>query len=216
MKEHGLIFKGALIPPLIDGTKTLTRRMLKLQPKQYSDNSWFWQNKKFDAGYCHTSKSRMMGFMLEHGEYQIGDRIWVRETFGYEIRNIGGTPHEKFVYRASKPEAVRCYDCNGNELPMKWTPSIHMPRRASRIEREIINVRVEQLQDITDRDAIREGFKAIEGAKWQTFEEAEAGLPMHDHTARDAFEGFWRTQYGDQSWDQNPWVYVIEFKKVET
>lgn len=226
MKEHGLIFKGQLIPALLDGSKTLTRRMLKHQPKRYSDDSWFWQNKKFDAGYCHTSKSRMMGFMLEHGEYQIGDRIWVREAFrvdllgGYGSRGeegweqwehlsvefmeggqqldfyfLNGVPTEGTPVNADYEMAFRM----GNSGPEDgYRPSIHMPRWASRITLEITDVRVERLQDISEDDALCE----------------IARTPLDKrYVVQDEFMPLWNSLYGN--WDENPWVYVISFKKVE-
>lgn len=64
-------------------------------------------------------------------------------------------------------------------------------------------------------DAIAEGRKAIPGCKWHTFAEKDAGIPMHEHTAKDAFEALWEAIHGEGSSDANPWVWVVEFRRIE-
>ncbi|ECF5992684.1 hypothetical protein ZD50_000119 [Salmonella enterica subsp. salamae] len=134
---------------------------------------------------------------------QQGDRIWVRETFRVHSR---ATDVATLVYRASvrnswteQTHRVPVAVCNKPATPEKWTPSIHMPRWASRILLEIIDVRVERLNSITESDAEAEGV-------------TDTGF---GDLLVDGFRYLWKSIYGDDSWQANPWVWVIEFKRVE-
>jgi len=90
-----------------------------------------------------------------------------------------------------------------------------MPRWASRITLDVTAVRIERLQDISEADAIAEGCKALDHVQWRTFVEADAGEPYRQHTARDAYSALWEHINGIGSWDLNPWVWVVEFKRIE-
>ncbi|EAX8242886.1 hypothetical protein BKN67_19885 [Salmonella enterica] len=134
---------------------------------------------------------------------QPGDRIWVRETFRVHSR---ATDVATLVYRASvrnswteQTHRVPVAVCNKPATPEKWTPSIHMPRWASRILLEITDVRVERLNSITESDAEAEGV-------------TDTGF---GDLLVDGFRYLWKSIYGDDSWQANPWVWVIEFKRVE-
>ncbi len=123
----------------------------------------------------------------------------MRETFRVHSR---ATDVATLVYKASEQQSwtqqthrVPIEKCNKPAVVDTWTPSIHMPRWASRITLEITGVRVERLQDISAEDAAAEGL--TDRAK------------MHD------FGVLWSSIYGDESWQANPWVWVIEFKRVE-
>ncbi|ECI9063401.1 hypothetical protein AU593_004292 [Salmonella enterica subsp. enterica serovar Derby] len=136
---------------------------------------------------------------------QQGDRIWVRETFRVHSR---ATDVATLVYRASvrnswteQTHRVPVAVCNKPATPEKWTPSIHMPRWASRITLEITDVRVERLNSISDSDASKEGC---------CIADMESGDCLSD-----VFTRLWTSIYGDDSWQANPWVWVIEFKRVE-
>lgn len=119
-----------------------------------------------------------------------GDRIWVRETFSPV------PDHE---------EPAGCsailYAADGNGPYGKWVPSIHMPRWASRITLEITGVRVERLNDISECDAKAEGAPT------------ECCVIGDKHFL--GFRSLWKSIYGDESWRSNPWVWVIEFKRIE-
>lgn len=125
-----------------------------------------------------------------------GDRLWVRETWkhieGGAIYDASGGTIDAFdpetIYRADRPNRYG-----------PWMSPIHMPRWASRITLEITDVRVERLQDISEDDAYAEGVKHSE----------HGGI-----TARDGFQRLWESINGAGSWDTNPWVWVIEFKKL--
>ena len=205
MKERPILFNAEMVNAILSGRKTQTRRVIKgcpdvqhgWYPDRYNNSEeWtFWGPRgSGDAGRC-----TLPFVKCPFGE--IGDRLWVRETFGFEIRSVGGSPHEQIVYSASKPDAVRLYDCNGNPYPMKWTPSIHMPRWASRITLEITGIRVERLNDITLGDICKEI-----GCGLYDFRPATHGFQV--------WEDLWKSIYGADNWQANPWVWVIEFKMV--
>ncbi len=194
MKERGMIFNGEMVRAILDGRKTQTRRPVKFPVHDKNLG-------------CELAGNELAG-ELSAGNYlnsafgKPGDRIWVRETFcPVDDTQYGG---EKWVdYRATpKFEASHPagWDCAPNDAEaLKWRPSIHMPRWASRILLEITNVRVERLRSMSQDDARAEGVIAASGPM-------EAGL---------AFRELWDSIYGEESWKANPWVWVIEFKRVE-
>lgn len=225
MKERPVIFNGEMVRAILDGRKTQTRRVMKVQPKPSETRPGdFWFSSKKLESMVHVSDfmpgnspvSDCHLFFQEHccPFGQVGDRLWVREAFRVHSR---ATDVSTLVYRASERNSwteqtrrVPVLVCNKQVSPEKWTPSIHMPRWASRILLEITAVRVERLNDISQADAIAEG-----------------GPPSHpsiDAVSRDyGFPDFsrswlaqtWQHIYGEESWSANPWVWVIEFKRVE-
>jgi hypothetical protein len=167
---------------------------------------------------------------------QPGDRLWVREAFDPIEGQSPTHPVIGVDYRASHPtrypteedrhkagsDAINIYqwrikDSHGMR---KWKPSIHMPRWASRIDLEITSVRVERLQDISETDAAAEG---IEGATicgvryWRDYslsdDEAQCSPMLTSQIA--SFRSLWESINGPGSWDSNPWVWVIEFRRVQ-
>lgn len=145
---------------------------------------------------------------------EVGDRIWVRETFRVHSR---ATDVATLVYRASvrnswteQTHRVPVAVCNKPATPEKWTPSIHMPRWASRITLEITDVRVERVQDISQRDAIAEGGPPDH----PSFSKISREMGFSDWP-RSWFAQTWWGIYGREAWNTNPWVWVIEFKRVE-
>ncbi|HIH9739945.1 TPA: morphogenetic protein [Klebsiella pneumoniae] len=200
MKERGMIFNAEMVRAILDGRKTQTRRIMAPQPADDIERCIFpnpeaigWKSSlrhkhgSTTAHFCHYGKP--------------GDRIWVRETWN----KYGGL----LTYRADhdwiddmRKETV----CTA-----KWVPSIHMPRWASRILLEITDVRVERLNSISQEDAQAEG---LELTGWRpTYSDPDSGGEVM--TPYDNFAELWSSIYGDESWQANPWVWVIEFKRVE-
>lgn len=142
---------------------------------------------------------------------QVGDRLWVRETWAYiNNQDIDGSENY-YEYKADKPNAVYPGDwpveeAKGNSEAPKWRPSIFMPRRASRITLEINNVRVERVQEITEDDAL------TEGVDWYSIENKNEGIGR----CQQAFRKLWDSINSKRgySWESNPWVWVIEFRRV--
>ncbi len=201
MKERGMIFNGEMVRALLSGRKTQTRRIIKDCTVGRDQISKFIQiEKKFIGCY----PEDVPELIRECCPYGIpGDRIWVREAFRVHSR---ASDVATLVYKASERNSwteqtrrVPVAVCNKPATPEKWTPSLHMPRWASRILLEITGVRVERLRSMSQDDARAEGVIAASGPM-------EAGL---------AFRELWDSIYGEESWKANPWVWVIEFKRVE-
>lgn len=201
-----MIFNGEMVRAILDGRKTQTRRIVKVQPdtpefglRRIIESSianeigmYFWSQE--DARGI---KARSKQFYCPYGD--VGDRIWVRETFSPV------PDHE---------EPAGCsallYAADGNGPYGKWVPSIHMPRWASRLTLEITGVRVERLNSISQEDAQAEG---MELTGWRpTYSDPDSGGEVW--TPYDNFAQLWESIYGEGSWHANPWVWVIEFKVV--
>lgn len=213
MKERGMIFNGEMVRAILDGRKTQTRRPFnwKRQPAmemaERDDGSlWSW------AEDC--ERGGDIWFACPFGE--VGDRIWVRETFGWQIRRdpLGGTGEFR-VYRATTPDAVRYQTASGEVAPMKWVPSIHMPRWASRILLEITDVRVERLHSISERDALREGLFQLPASGRYCLQPGMQYFGMASYSAKEVYSWLWASIYGEESWAANPWVWAITFRRVE-
>ncbi len=215
-----MIFNGEMVRAILDGRKTQTRRIMKIQPEHSGlglrrvtdskngsdDGKYFWSSS--DA--CGL-KARSKSFTCPFGV--VGDRIWVRETFqgplfDYEQMESYLDDSSKFEkpefcqYAADGKPAPEYYDADDN-LRHGWRPSIHMPRWASRILLEITDVRVERLASVSDEDAGKEGYPA---------DPSPFGGPMDKWLW---FRQLWDGIYPEQSFKHNPWVWVIEFKRIE-
>ncbi|HED2448900.1 TPA: hypothetical protein ACJJ1H_002204 [Enterobacter kobei] len=185
-----MIFNGEMVRAILDGRKTQTRRIMKVQPVL---NGGFYE--VYGAGWVRSMKSvpAIPGHSLASNcpLGLVGDRIWVRETFSQV------PDHE---------EPAGCsailYAADGNGPYGKWVPSIHMPRWASRLTLEITCVRVERLRDLSEDDAKSEGITPPSGGV----------LPGWEY--RINFRDLWMSIYGADNWEANPWVWVIEFKVV--
>lgn len=239
MKDHPMLFSAPMILALLAGNKTQTRRIVKPQPTTKP----FWG--------CVGGKG--FGFFddltpirCQYG--QPGDRLWVRETWQYADWTEDGYPFigyhadgERLLVETNIPEewserltgiwadlsAEENYRIENRAADRRWRPSIHMPRWASRINLEIVSVRVERLQDISEAAAIAEGLKGItKDGKLIKYGIPDAdgypgtddiGWPWENWCASpiDAYCSLWESINGAGSWDANPWVWVIEFKVVK-
>lgn len=183
VKERPILFSTPMVKAILEGRKTVTRRVIK-------DPNIVWS--------------------IE-GYGKPGDHLWVRETFtpaadytdcGLACEN--GCVCPIWFYRADMAD--------DNEI--KWKPSIFMPRAACRLLLEIQSIQVERLQDITEDDAIREGigFFEIEGKRsWRNYLDGT----RYFLNPVDSFTSLWTSINGAESWNANPWVWRIEFKRTE-
>lgn len=189
-----MIFNGEMVRAILDGRKTQTRRIIKPQPVMYEPGQ-----------SIHVSD--MINDALRCPFGAVGDRIWVRETWA---EAGAGAPDLK-LYRANYPQHVPTHYENvppADEI--RWTPSILMPRWASRLALDITGVRVERLNSISQEDAQAEG---MELTGWRpTYSDPDSGGEVG--TPYDNFAQLWESIYGEESWQANPWVWVIEFKVV--
>lgn len=200
MRERPILFSAPMVRSILDGRKTQTRRAVKRIPWRTGANPDFSQARAFsNASEFRIAGGEEMttGFRCPYG--QAGDRLWVREAFD-PIYGQNGSLIE-VDYRATYEHGHRMGDHLG--FKKKWRPSIHMPRAASRITLEVTGVCVERLQAISEGEARAEG---VEG-------DSHPGTFVG--TCRGNFARLWESINGVGTWDANPWVWVIEFKRVE-
>ncbi|EJK8055626.1 hypothetical protein NO575_000601 [Klebsiella pneumoniae] len=219
MKERGMIFNGEMVRAILDGRKTQTRRIMKPQPEPCPRGGHWWPSNVFKT-MLHVEDEMqngkggwggLVGDACPFGD--VGDRIWVRETWA----EAGASAPDLKLYRANYPEHVpSIYENVPPAEEIRWTPSIHMPRTASRIQLEITDVRVERLNAISEEDAEAEG---IDMEALYDSQDCYDCIADHNMTGRPtvtgAFKYLWDSIYGEEGWKSNPWVWVIEFKRVE-
>lgn len=209
--DRPILFSAPMVRALLAGTKTQTRRALRLRPPANAVQVSTWHNP--DPRPMFYAWTRDGAPVADHPTagaeisdwppapcpYGMpGDRLWVRETH----MDLGGC----FLYRADHgAETERALVAPGQ----RWRPAIHMTRAASRITLEVTGVRAERLQDISQADAMAEG--------------APPAHPSIDKVSREFgyadFPRSWYAQLWDQingagAWDENPWVWVVSFKRA--
>ena len=198
MKEYPILMNTEAVKATRKKRKTQTRRPIKKAWDGFTwagnvhsakESGWIaWWPGNVDPEF--TKKAYDNGFPCPYG--QPGDKLWVRETCFY----CNGS--ESYVYKADNPDLKSQV---GTMYPdkLKWCPSIYMPRKASRITLEVVDVRVERLQEITGEDCIKEGMD---------------GKLRQDYGLRYAFGSGWNSIYAkkpEYQWEVNLWVWVIEF-----
>lgn len=196
-----------MVRAILAGTKTQTRRICKKAGVPY-----FVEVK---AGRIDGQKRELLK-LCPYG--QPGDRLWVRETWA-----AAESPLVEHTFFRADGEGQ-----HGFQGPLsywkrqdKWKPSIHMPRWASRINLEVTGVRVERLNDIGAADAIAEGIEVFADGLYRDYSEPLAASVKDDPRAGMCFEAvesyrtLWESINGTGSWDLNPWVRVVEFKRLE-
>lgn len=187
MKERPILFSGPMVRAILEARKTQTRRIVKPQFSVFHSihaDASISTNRIFRGAY--------QRIRCPYG--QPGDRLWVRETWKEKKRHQLSYIGLPAIEYAATGESVG-----------PWKPSIFMTRWASRLTLEIVRVRVERLRDISEEDAMAEGvypMKGIEpsGSEWES--------------CKLGFAELWQFINGPDSWDSNPWVWVIEFKKL--
>lgn len=221
MKERPILFSAPMVSAILEGRKTQTRRVINPQPEGktlQSNLDGKWLNKKFNGLLL--PKIEDLPIHCPYGK--IGDRLWVRETWStvnlygeialaYKadgevtrvvenesfqdedgLINYDDPRLEKYSFAAWADDLLEGKEGN-------WKPSIHMPRWVSRILLEITNVHVEQLQDISESDCLKEGV----------------GSPILRDCKKPKFMQLWESINGTGSWNKNPWVWVVEFKIIQ-
>ena len=228
MKERPILMNSAMVRATLDGSKTQTRRLVKPHGwtiEQMSKYEYVNVLNSADANILTCSQpadTAYAGFKLSPNALTpayfkcpfgtVGDQLWVRETFNGPMWFGDDEPADSHTpkychYAATEDSAPEYMDADDN-LVCRWKPSIHMPRWASRIQLEITGVRVERLNDISEEDAKAEGVTNFGNITDQLTGE-------RDRDAVDSFIELWQSINGSGSWVANPWVWVIEFKRVK-
>ena len=213
-RERPILFSGPMVAAILAGEKTQTRRIVATDTRPMPDDT-------FMRGFPENPANvRMCGQYAKcdapagagHVSYRVrcpygdhGDRLWVRETFARvpstAYRHDPSTPHrvspdghEWAVYREGWDRS----------RPGRWRPSIHMPRWASRVTLEVASVHVERLHEISLADINAEGTP-------YTLDPAVRPYG----TRREQWQRLWESIHGPKSWEANPWVWVIAFRRLE-
>lgn len=229
-RERPIIFGAESVLAILEGRKTQTRRVVKPQPAEVSPGAGR------TPGLVRLRASDPC--LSTHGDAcpygKPGDRLWVRETWQLFDPDIDPISPERFGARApydgvDDERPIRWTTCYASDGPLahptlgaaRWRSPIFMPRWASRITLEILRVRVERLHEIDEEDACAEGVGytrlPLVGAHGTTVAHV-GGWPTEvvGATARDAFAIGWDSINGKRApWSSNPWVWVLEFKRVE-
>lgn len=226
MKEHPILFSTPMVQAILEGRKTMTRRILKVKgckPFVPQPEEWTLSDiEKWNKDY--------------HPYGQVGDIIWVRESFklagwNFEqgLMTIEYKDGSMFICNAYDPsddliwllDQVEALENGGyiepsptekdafilTEKRQPFKPSIHMPKEAARIWLKITNVNVERLQSISEVDAMKEGVD---------FEWYDQGRNIKIEAAKQLFKKLWYSIHGRESWEANPWVWAIEFEVLST
>lgn len=229
VKERPILFSAPMVRAILECRKTVTRRVMKTQPEvteEYLKSQGAWLDDLTLSQ--HVNGAWQAGFINDHCPYgQIGDRLWVRETWlpDPDADHDAWYGHTETYHSWSGcgsridgvPPALRnpeqcIYRADGEFGGLVWRPSIHMPRWASRILLEITDVRVERLQDITYEEAVAEGVHRDSGSRmWAASDEGGA---CHKYPVP-AFRDLWSGINGTGSWAANPWVWCVSFRRVE-
>lgn len=222
MKAKPILFSTPMVEALLEDRKTQTRRAVR--PLSYIDfpAAWKIQNEKGDKLDHHPKCSSVPGhhplsgpaFLCDckavENEWirqkiescpfgEVGDLLWVRETFAIASNTQEAKLRNPYIYRAD------------GDAFINWKPSIFMPKDASRITLEITNIRVERLQDISQEDAKAEGVEPFD-IDYDNYSNAHKIDFGKNPTFRGGYIKIWEDINGERSWDKNPFVWVIEFK----
>ena len=220
-KSRPILFSAPMVRAILNGSKTQTRRIVKPQPDETSGFSqgpikcqWYHPTKIDRHGEAYPGE-KVFGFANEDNGWPCpygvpGERLWVRETFARihpallshldPEEDNGGNNGWSTVFRADG------IPFNWKDYGVKWTPSIFMPRRLSRITLEITKIRVERLQDISESDAAAEGVHPVRIG----LQDARGGDQGNSYV--EGFGELWESINGKRSWASNPWVWVLTFK----
>lgn len=196
MAERPILFSSSMVLAILSGRKTVTRRLVKPAPMWHDEIPG-----RQAAGCCPYGTPN--------------DRLWVRETWrAWALVGAGDLWRVQYAADGAHRDLVV-----GDAIPADWTcpracergnaPGIHMPRWASRLTLEVVSVRVERLHDITEEDILLEGVTVNRVAEWCKVSWSD--MP----TLHDAWRVLWNHINGAESWDANPWVWRVEFRRLE-
>jgi hypothetical protein len=232
MKEIPLLFSTPMVQAILQGRKTMTRRIADVPVGDHNGiDIMDWGLSKYPYQEDGTWKYRVQtkvdeseGYILKSKYGQPGDLLWVRETWGVGSRPdpiVGSV--DGFEFKADQAmideiESLPIYPCDdfdfGNYDKKGWRPSIHMPKEAARIWLQVRSIRVERLQDISEEDAIAEGVEKINNGP---FPYKHYGSDTTSCAyAKTSFQSLWQSINGDESWEANPFIWVISFNVLST
>lgn len=202
-KEHPILFSGPMVRAILEGCKTMTRRVIQPQPRVVHG---------FNGAYLVTNqifRDDRPGLLCPYGIP--GDLLWVRETFATRPLPDGGEQvlfKEQFRNLWSALQLDQFIEERGLAKPdIKWKPGMFLPRELSRLTLRVTGVKVERVQEITPDDACKEGV-SMEGKLFP--------LINYEDKIRGRFITLWDSINAKRgySWDSNPWVWVVSFERI--
>jgi hypothetical protein len=203
-----ILFSAPMVRAILEGRKTMTRRVIKSDPTHPH-----WDGLA-PTGWHDGHRP------MQHVPYSLGDVLWVRETF-QKVLIEEDEPDDVYgyVYKAS-PETFEDYGVmrDGKEYPLPWRPSIFMPKAACRIFVRVTNVRAERVQNITVEDVIREGLNDVDNEIRNEDPTTHESIRNWNLSwAQFQFQTLWDSLNAKRGfdWDVNPWVWVVEFERVD-
>jgi hypothetical protein len=205
VKQRGIIMRDWEVRAIREGRKTQFRRLVKQFIKP-SDYEAFLQSDQNEANLLKLSKKCTLG--------RSGDGLWVKEAFRLFNSFVECACYDDCSCASKNGRPIYRANCNSED---KWTPSIHMPRWASRITLEIVSVRAQRLLDITEEDAIAEGCSPetrAEGTLFRGSIHPVKGTHKVFPCAKAAYRDIWESINGPGSWDRNDFVFAVEFKEI--
>lgn len=230
MKEYPILFSSEMVKAILAGKKTQTRRVIEPQPRKTDvtgglidyavspTETWKLAGYEDTWGFKSTSTDVSLSGSWRSPYGIPGDRLWVRETWrtvelesGLDGVLYKADNHFQPIDNTQAAGDLWCDAHKNGKHGKAWRPSIHIYRWMSRIMLSVENVRVERLQDISEEDAIAEGFQ--QEVISVGYQDAPVTLPAHQK-----FTYLWDSINGKRgySFDSNPWVWVIEFKVLST
>jgi hypothetical protein len=215
VKERPILFSTPMVQAILEGRKTVTRRVVKGRALDWLAPDLFTPEFVADPG----NDLSPYGFT--------GDIAWVRETWRPTLKGSDTPPGYWNMFEFAAGGEKLCpleYELKFEEYIIngKWKPSIHMPRVACRVMLKIKSISVERLHDITEEDAIREGIQpllasraqlATHGRLYKHYTEHQQGIFGSGLDPVESFSTLWEFVNGQDSWNSNPWVWRIEFEK---
>lgn len=209
MKEIPILFSTPMVQAILEGRKTMTRRVIK--PRSYITDV-------VDGVPYEMTEDDASPIKCPYG--QPGDVLWVRESCCYVLRDHahdlleGSRDNNQWVYKTSVHPDWMIYA--KEKYGYKWKPAIHMPKEACRIKLLVKSVKVESLQDISAQDAIAEGIEYLGtghyGPEWKNY----LGNYSTYLLPKQSFKSLWGSINGKESWEANPYVWVIEFERIKS
>ncbi|MBX4889822.1 hypothetical protein [Rhizobium bangladeshense] len=198
MTDRHILFSGPMVRALIAGTKTQTRRLLKPQPKVLKNGSWYRPYPQDRSNWQYA----LGGIIHAYAKVRIveGDRLWVRETWSHTGDHVFSISEAR---RCPFGHAIYQADENPDFPHAKFWPSIHMPREFSRLTLTVTDVRVERLQEISEADAMAEG--------WPHADTGGVGVPLRDAYPIGWYGNLWNDINGAGAWEANPWIVAYTF-----
>jgi len=226
-KEIPILFSGIMVAALLENRKGVTRRLTGLEkinenPGRWTLNPKKWKNVDGHVAAAFTDYDADETIMVRCPYGDVGDLLWVREKFAHGQKGILDNPEELYVtffngdqiYSKGGYAKTPVMPTDKSRSGIKWKPSIHMPKWASRIWLQNTSIIVDQLHDITEEEAIKEGveFDWSEGKQYKNYQNDQFEFA----DPRDSFKSLWIKIHGLDSWNKNPYVWAPSFSILST